>query len=187
LKTQDISIFFVQVKFNKVKIKKKIKKMIKIFEKWVLMFAGLAFFSTFLHAQQGVVSSGGDIIGSNGSISYSYGQIDYLSIESSFGKLSQGLQQPYEILSIDVKETENDINVLVFPNPSSHFININLAFDDIKNCSFLLYDIKGQLLESSDINQENHIIDMSQKISGTYIMKISKDLKIIKTFKIIKN
>ena len=50
---------------------------------------------TGLLAQQNSVSAGGDVSGSGGTVSFSVGQIDYLSITGAGGSVAQGVQQPY--------------------------------------------------------------------------------------------
>jgi hypothetical protein len=64
-------------------------------------------FSTFqLFAQQGFTAAGGDVNSSNGSVSYSYGQIDYQNYDNQDGKITEGIQQPNSI-----KEQESIIEI----------------------------------------------------------------------------
>ncbi|WP_170982959.1 T9SS type A sorting domain-containing protein [Dyadobacter frigoris] len=46
-------------------------------------------------AQQGGVSSGGNVAGSGGSVSYSVGQVFYISTSAASGTVNQGVQQPF--------------------------------------------------------------------------------------------
>ena len=52
---------------------------------------------TGIKAQQGAVSAGGEATGAGGSVSYSIGQIDYITKSSSGHFILEGQQQPYEI------------------------------------------------------------------------------------------
>jgi hypothetical protein len=60
----------------------------------ILTFFGL---SINLTAQNNTVSAGGDAEGSNGSISFTVGQVVYTSAEGSNGSINQGVQQPYDL------------------------------------------------------------------------------------------
>ncbi len=69
-----------------------------------------------------------------------------------------------------------------YPNPTSSLINIQ-SNSTIK--SIQLYDVQGRLLQSSSENTTNAVIDISQKTSGIYFLKItsengSKVAKIVK-------
>ncbi|MEI6575394.1 MAG: T9SS type A sorting domain-containing protein [Bacteroidota bacterium] len=50
--------------------------------------------TTGLWAQQGFVATGGDASGAGGGVSYSFGQVDYLSAAGTGGSVNQGLQHP---------------------------------------------------------------------------------------------
>ncbi|WP_159476557.1 T9SS type A sorting domain-containing protein [Dyadobacter sp. 3J3] len=62
----------------------------------------LVFFFQSSVAQQANVSSGGNATGSGGSVSYSLGQIFYTSVAVSNGKVSQGVQQPFDSAPLPV-------------------------------------------------------------------------------------
>ena len=53
-------------------------------------------------AQSNVVATGGNAVAmDNASLSYSIGQIDYISLNSASGTLTLGNQQPYEIFVLE--------------------------------------------------------------------------------------
>ena len=49
------------------------------------------------NAQQNTVGTGGTAIGSGGSVSYSIGQLDYITASGSGGSASQGMQQVFKV------------------------------------------------------------------------------------------
>ena len=65
--------------------------------KHLMILPGVLYFTSVISAQSGTITSGGDAAGSGGSVSFSIGQLDYTSISSAEGTVSQGLQHPYEI------------------------------------------------------------------------------------------
>lgn len=74
------------------------------------------FCSAILFAQQGNVVSGGDAIGTGGSLSYSVGQTDYLMYSSEQATFSLGLQQVWFETTIVVPPTLEVQNTIVAEN-----------------------------------------------------------------------
>ncbi len=157
--------------FNKINI-----SAILIF----LCFKGLA--------QQATTSTGGDAFGSGGSVSYSVGQIVYTTNTGLSGSLSQGVQQPYEIFTVGMKdEMATAISLLVFPNPTTNFLT--LQADDLNNkkLSYQVFDVHGRLLESFAILSNQTQINMGSYLAGTYFIHVSCENNIVESFKVIKN
>ena len=57
-----------------------------------------------VNAQNNTITTGADASNTNGSISYSIGQIDYVSSGNASTFINQGLQQPYEIVTLSGNE-----------------------------------------------------------------------------------
>jgi len=55
---------------------------------------------TAILAQTAIPAAGGNATGSGGTVSYSVGQLTYNTYQGSVGTVSEGVQQPYEILTI---------------------------------------------------------------------------------------
>ncbi|MBL7886221.1 MAG: T9SS type A sorting domain-containing protein [Flavobacterium sp.] len=70
--------------------------------------------------------------------------------------------------SLETNEFENT-SVVVYPNPTNDIININCN-DMIKNIS--LYDIQGRLLLSKIIDSQSAILELTNKNSGIYFIKV---------------
>ena len=86
-------------------------------------------FSLGLQAQFRTVSSGGDVSNNSGSVSFTIGLIDYVSVNNNSGSISQGIQVP-SLFSSDVNNLDGDDQILlkrkliVFPNPATDFVFI---------------------------------------------------------------
>ncbi len=70
----------------------------------------------------------------------------------------------------------------IFPNPTTHFLNIS---NNVMIDSAALFNMLGQLVKQQDIYAKSGVIDMSPFASGTYFVKVisgetSKTLKVIK-------
>jgi hypothetical protein len=142
-----------------------------------------------LQAQTAVTSTGGNASGSGGSVSYTTGQIVYTTNTGAGGSVAQGVQQPYEISVPTRLEEAKDISLvfLAYPNPASDFLTLKVGNYYYQNLSFMLYDMRGNLLENKKVTGTQTDISMGNLIPGTYFLRILDNQKEIKTYKIIKN
>lgn len=138
-------------------------------------------------AQQSVVSCGGTAQGTEGSVTYSIGQVNYIFNSGSDGYLSQGVQQPIEIYLLTTNEIEgNFIDLQLYPNPFTSSLNLNFNTKEFQNVKFKIFNINGGLVKENNITNEQSQIFLEQLSSGTYFLQVTKDNKVIKIFKIIK-
>ena len=144
---------------------------------------------TGLQAQSTIPASGGNASGVGGSVSYSIGQVVYTNHAGTTGSSAQGVQQPYEISVITGIEEAKDISleIVVYPNPVTDFIKLNIKNYEVENLRYQLYDINGSLLQDNKIDSNEITISMQDLRPSSYFMKIIQGKKDIKTFKIIKN
>jgi len=140
-----------------------------------------------ISAQKAVLATGSNATGSNGSLSYSVGQIDYYN-KGSNSQVMEGVQQAYEIITLSTTETSaadrNDI--LLYPNPFKDFVFLDFTTNDYKNSEYQLFDSSGKLLKEEKIKDSKSEFNFSSLPSAMYIIRVNKDGKNIKTFKIIK-
>ena len=143
---------------------------------------------TFIVAQNSVNASGGNLSGANGSVSYSVGQMVYMTNSGTNGSNAQGVQQPYEISevlsSIDYSELISDLKI--YPNPSTDHIKINFINLNNLNLSLKIIDINGKVIKKEDYLQNETTIDVSSYSSNIYFLNIMNKDKLIKSFKLIK-
>lgn len=65
-----------------------------------------------LHAQEATNTTGGDASGSDGTVSYSVGQVVYTTNTEPTGSVAQGAQQPYEIfITAGIGETSIELEM----------------------------------------------------------------------------
>jgi hypothetical protein len=150
----------------------------------------LIIFTVFeiINAQVTITTTGGNSYGSMGSVSYTVGQVIYSSSLTTAGKITAGVQQPYEITTITGIKEANDINLFIsaFPNPT--FDNITLKIDNYEFETLIcnLTDINGKQLFSIKIINKETILKLAEFQASTYIIRILDNNKEIKVFKIIK-
>jgi len=151
-----------------------------------LCLSGLGTFD--LSAQSNTVTNGGEAIGGGGTVSYSIGQLDYVTATASSGTLTQGVQQPYEILLVtEIEEASIHSSISIYPNPTHDLIILKVEGNNIESISYQLYDIQGKLLLIKEATGEQTTILMNEFVNGIYIIKIIDNDTIIKSVKIIKN
>jgi hypothetical protein len=152
-----------------------------------LLLLGLGL--TGLQAQESVNATGGDVLGSGGSASYSVGQVVHTTNTGTSGSVAQGVQQPYEISVVTAIEEAKGINLSVsaYPNPTTDYLTLEVKKFEISNLSFQLYDMSGKLLQSEKITVNQTSIVMSNLVPALYFVKVIHSNKEVKTFKIIKN
>jgi spore coat protein U-like protein len=142
-------------------------------------------------AQVAVISSGGDASAASGSMAYSVGQIVYTTNSSVSGSISQGVQQAYEISVITISEEAENIalSVVLYPNPTIDNLYLDVGDWDFNNgeqLSYYLYSMNGALVDNELIYNKETVIFMGSLSTGVYYLRLLKDKKEIKSFKIIK-
>lgn len=141
------------------------------------------------YSQESTNTTGGDIQNASGTVNYSIGQVVYEYHYGPTGQVAEGVQQPFEIsevLSVD-SETLNEMNIGIYPNPTSGLIVIEIENTDIKEMNLELKDLNGKQLYSVQQLQSVNNLDISVLPSGLYFLEISKDQMATKTYKIQKN
>lgn len=140
-----------------------------------------------MYAQKAVLATGSNATGSNGSVSYSVGQIDYYN-KGSNSQIMEGVQQAYEITTLSTSETlaADKKDILLYPNPFKDFVFLDFTTNDYKNSEFQLFDSSGKLLKEEKIKESKSEFNFSALPSAMYIIRVNKDGKNLKTFKIIK-
>ena len=137
-----------------------------------------------IYAQDATPASGKTISGTNGSITYSVGQIVYTTNNGPNGSVSQGVIQPFEISTVTgYKHNDIDLKWSVYPNLTTD--NLTLSMDKVSNATYQLFDASEQLVANERIEYSETSISMSGLASGAYILVVS-NTKEAKTFKIIK-
>jgi len=147
-----------------------------------------------VNAQQGFVTSGGDASSTNGKVSFSIGQIDYINITSAAGSFTSGVQQSFEIFvvsGIDEKQINliqgSQIIAKAFPNPTQESITLLIDGNKLTNLSYQVYDLQWRLIKTDKAHTGETFIDLSNENGATYFLRVLSEDKEIKLFKIIKN
>lgn len=139
-------------------------------------------------SQSNIVPLGENAYGSNGNISYTLGQIDYISFSGTYANVNQGVQQPFEFFSVvGIEEIEVPFTLKFGPNPTNNEVILSVIDYDKNDLEYTVSDIDGKtiidktsLLSKSSLYFENYS-------PGIYLLIISNNQNQIKTYKILKN
>jgi hypothetical protein len=153
-----------------------------------LLFIGIQ----ALKAQEAIPASGGNALGSGGTVSFTVGQVVYTTNNGTNVSVVQGIQQPYEISVVNGLELASGITLqcLVYPNPTIDLLHLKIdapTSHNLQSMNYQLLDMNGKLLEYRKLTGDVTLITMSEFPMATYFLKISENNIVVKTFKIIKN
>jgi len=139
-------------------------------------------------AQESAVATGGDASSSDGSVSYSVGQVLVERTSDGTYNVTPGVQQAYEVSEV-VGLHENVISNLelnAYPNPTTDGVTIGIPNFGNEALSFSLIDATGRQIQKGQITSANTSVEMSNLEPATYFIKVSELSQPVKTFKIIK-
>jgi hypothetical protein len=155
--------------------------------KKIILYLFLILVAIEANAQSNVVTSGGTASGSGGTLSYTIGQIDYQTVIGSSGSLSQGVQQPFEIASLETDEYPNIIlEMKVFPNPTNAILVLSISEFTSEYLKYMVFDLQGRLILSEKITDIETSISLANQNAATYLLQVSDAGQTLKTFIIIK-
>ena len=155
-------------------------------KKTILTTSCLVFFG-FVFGQTSVNTAGGEVKNSSGSVSYSIGQVAYTSVSYSNGSVSQGVQQAYQISTLNLEEKAFNFSLSVYPNPTQDNLNLRVGNYRQEQMVYRLLDSGGNLLSESKVQSQETVIEMHQLPNATYFVEVHHENKKVQSFKIIKN
>ena len=133
------------------------------------------------NAQNNTVATGGNASGTQGSMSYSIGQVHYIHP----GSITEGLQQPLEILTSDIEEFPSTFSATLYPNPTGNSIVLKIESSDMHNLKYELFDLQGKLMSADELKETETNISLTDFPPMTYVLRLSTPSD-SKSYKIIK-
>lgn len=135
---------------------------------------------TTTQAQTAFPALGGEADGSNGSLSYTMGQVETQDIyapitnaEITGAILCEGVQQTYKNSELGIEEiTPVDFSIAVYPNPTAAgYVTVELT-QSCADTRYELYASNGKLTQSGTLPSTKQKIDLTRCNAGTYVLKI---------------
>jgi len=156
--------------------------------KKLVFLLALVLVANLATAQESTNTSGGEATGSGGSVAYSVGQVVYTNYTGNNGSIAQGVQQPYEILTVGINENEPKISLSVFPNPVADYLILQVNELEHLALNFQLCDAQGKQISKGQIIAKQTQINTAGLATATYFIHVvNQENKKVQTFKIIKN
>lgn len=150
-----------------------------------LVFCCSILFSSALVAQERSVASGGEASGTGGTVSYTIGLPDFQTYSGSNGTISGGVQQAYELLSVNVDEWDKDFILKLYPNPVTDCLVIEIPETD-SDLSYHIISTEGKLVKSGKISDIKTSIDVNTLVSEGYFIEIRKNNQPVRHYQFIK-
>jgi hypothetical protein len=147
----------------------------------------ILFLAGSMVSAQEVVSSNGDTQSAAGyEVSWTVGEAVIATLIGGTNTLTQGFHQTKITVTAVSDLLYPGLEIKVFPNPTQEFITIRFS-EYIEDTRYVLYDLRGKLIENKLINSADTEIDLKKYASGQYILKLTnKSRQAIQTFQIIK-
>jgi hypothetical protein len=142
----------------------------------------------FVRGQATVPAAGGTATGTGGTVTYTVGQIADRVLTGTNGFVIQGVQQPYEISTVTAIEETEDITLryYVYPNPTEGTIRLVIRSFNEGSYRFELYNLSGTVVQERSVTDEETEISMEREESAIYFLRVIRDNREVKVFKIVK-
>lgn len=160
-----------------------------LMRKIALTFVGLVLTTLTMSQTQNpeLVSSGGDSFkNSTYQLDWSVGEGITETLSGGNNILTQGFHQSsYEITAIyEIPNVE--MNVLIYPNPTSDFISLKVESSKVESMQYTITDLSGKVLATEKLHSTLQTLNFTNYSAGTYLISISQNNQLIKSFQIIK-
>ena len=138
-------------------------------------------------SQNSIVAAGVKATGSGGTVSYSVGPIIFKKPDGT--SATNGIQQPYEILTLGTADyTGASVQLSFYPNPTEAFLHLVVNQMTKDDYEYQVLSLEGkEIVTTQKITSEETLVDLGINPSGVYILTVSSNHQIIKSFKIIKH
>ena len=147
----------------------------------------IALISVTGFSQEAIVGTGGDGTSSEGSFSFSVGQliINQVTPEYLWGDeaitLNPGVQQYF----IPNCLTNTNTLIIASPNPSKGLVNVNLTNWDEVDVSLTISEASGRTVMNKVLVSKKSILELSHLSSGVYFLTIRNNCGAFTSFKLI--
>jgi hypothetical protein len=141
------------------------------------------FSGAFAQPHDLVSASGASFQNSSGYLSFSIGELISTTLSSSSLTLTQGFHQTRLRTGVPVI-TQREIQMSVFPNPVKDLLILQI--DDPPGFNYMLFDVRGRLLERAEVFDERTTINFGNLEPAVYILRVTNLINETRLFQIVK-
>lgn len=143
-------------------------------------------------APQSVNSGGAKMTQTNGSLSFTVGELVVLSQTDSDGNtLGGGFTAGATLTTVSIQETDAAVlDVKVYPNPTTELVNIQINHSTIDQVVVTITDLQGKEVYSGKYAGISNVIGINTAsyATGTYVLSLKNlNNQVLGTYKIIKH
>ncbi len=139
---------------------------------------------TNANAQQVVTTAGGYITNNSVQVNWTIGEPITETAISNKVIVSAGFNQLELTVSTSVENIESKIEVLVFPNPTTQYVNIK--YDGQLPIKARILSINGTVMSVTELNDQSTQLDFSNNSNGIYLIEITDQSGKSNIYKIVK-
>lgn len=171
--------------------------MIKVNKANPLSLLGATLFmGTFTYAQsltpQSINSGGTKMSQSNGSLSFTVGELVVLSQTDTEGNtLGSGFTTGATLTTASLQEVDELVlDIDVYPNPTNELVNIQINYSAIEQVLITITDLQGKEIFNGKYAGVSNLIGINTATysNGTYILSLkNSNNQLLGTYKIIKH
>lgn len=163
---------------------KKVKQYYIIKSNLVFGILLLVFQGIDVQAQEVISTSGGSYKNSTTTIDFSVGELMISTLSTNQVVVTQGFHQSFKATITTLEPSNFPIEVSVFPNPTSDYINISTE-DFSDEIAYRLYNINGVLISQGTFSK-NTKLSINSYTKGFYqLLLTNSNQQLIQTFKIL--
>jgi len=134
-----------------------------------------------------LVSSSGDSFNNTSyQLDWSVGECVTATHSAGDYVITQGFHQNTYVIT-SVEDLRPEIEMTVYPNPTSDFISLKVESSKVEDLQYSITDFSGKVLQTENFAGDIEQINFSSYANGTYLISISQNNQLIKSFQIIKN
>jgi len=133
-----------------------------------------------------LISSSGDSF-SNATYQLDWSVGECITATHSAGAyvITQGFHQNTYIITA-VEDLRVEIEMSVYPNPTSDLISLKVESSKVESMQYTITDLSGKVLQTVKMQSNIEQINFSSYANGTYLITVSENNQLIKSFQIIK-
>ena len=132
------------------------------------------FIGTLVLGQISVNTLGGDVYNNTGSVSFSIGQVAIENTINTTGSISQGVQQAFEITTLNLEENKLNLSLSAYPNPTQTQLILHIGNYNQEKLKYNIVSSEGKLLSQGNIQSIETIIDLQQLPKTMYFIEVEE-------------
>ena len=135
-----------------------------------------------------LLSSAGDSFNNTSyQLDWSIGELTTETYTGSQNTLTQGFHQGTYIITNIYENPLLEFTIIAFPNPTSDFISLKVESTKVESMQYTITDLSSRVLQIGKVLYETKQINFSNYAVGTYLISITQNNQLLKSFQIIKN